>query len=54
MSEKKCGSEGKEEAPKCCLTWGGSYVFYIDRDFNWFQRKMIKLFFGLDYEKLEE
>lgn len=40
--------------PKCFLIWGSDaerIKFAVYRDFNWFQRKMLKWCFGLDYEK---
>lgn len=43
-----------EDEPTCFLTWKGkgdvgSITLKLHRDFNWFQRKMLKLFFGLEY-----
>lgn len=41
--------------PKCFLKWEGDtegIQFGIYRDFNWFQRKMLKWCFGLDYKKI--
>lgn len=40
--------------PTCFLKWKGkddvgSITLSLYRDFNWFQRKMLRLFFGLEY-----
>ena len=41
--------------PRTTLKWGGddgsSFELNIDKKFNWFQKKMLKMFFGFEVKE---
>ena len=56
-----CGIDGKPNTIEVGCGWktksllrAGNMVIHNSRHFNWFQRKMRKLFFGFEIENVEE